>query len=117
MSDTKVTTTIIMARERIDQEADLHRDAAAHTPGEHRAVEHMALEHGVVKHQQRQHERHAHTENGGGVRAGAPDDLAEQAGQQRTRQTNQRGGQVHVLHVLEHDQPFSVSRSSTLMVR
>ena len=103
--------------EPVDEEADLHVHAIADQPGVHRrVVRRHAVPVDLLQHQERQPAGNRHRRTGDGVRAGAPDEAPAQArddgGHERQqRHTEQRGG-VHA-----RDQPFSVFRSSTLMLR
>src|SRR5690606_23814335 len=96
-------------RQLVDQKADLERRVAAAGPGVDGAVEQVAG-HDVGEHVDRQQARGRYTNDGDPVRAGAAAPLADQAGDDRCEETDQRYCQVDRLH-----QPFNSSRSSTLM--
>jgi hypothetical protein len=92
ISDTKVTTHII-----IDQEADLHLQAADDQPFVQGGVEACAVEHHRLQRDRRENEGDQHAEDGDAVRTASSDDLAEQAGHHGAHQGRERHGDQHRL--------------------
>jgi hypothetical protein len=83
-------------RQAVDEEADLHLQAANDHPLVHGGVEARAVLDHIVQHQRRADEGHQHTQDGDAVRAAAPHSLAGQAGHQRAGQRRQRDEQQQV---------------------